>query len=61
MEEDTILCPHKGEDGKLCQLKLKSKFKFCPDCGGKVNLAWFQQGKYKHMFFKSSCATNPFL
>lgn len=59
MEKDTILCPWKGEDGKVCQFRLQSQFKFCPVCGTDVNPAWFQQGKYEHTYSEASCSTRP--
>lgn len=59
MEEDTISCPQKGEDGQVCQFRLKSRFKFCPDCGSKVEKAWFEEGEYKHRFYIAFYSTRP--
>lgn len=48
MEEDSVSCPQKDEDGMLCAFNLNSRFNFCPGCGSKVNLEWFQKGRYEY-------------
>lgn len=47
MEGEKVLCPLKTEDGDQCGFELTFRFKWCPECGAKIDRAWFQKkGKY---------------
>lgn len=64
MEREKVLCPLRTADGKQCGFELLPNFKWCPDCAGQVDKAWFQsEGMYskQHIeiyIIKGKCSLN---